>query len=148
MKSFFLIILPCCLSWLTAACQSTSSVQKIEFSSASRGYQKQIFISSDSVVTIINGREESNKVTKRRLTSDEWQSLIKTLEDVSLNEIPQLPSPTSRRAFDGARHSTISIQTSDGNAWQHSFDDETPHLKLQSLMKAIKKIEGERSDKR
>jgi hypothetical protein len=136
------------MAWITSQCQSASTIQKIEFTTLSRGYQKQIFISPDSVITVIDGRVESNKVVKRKLGSEEWESLIVPLKNISLHEVAGLKSPSNRRAFDGARHSTITIESSDGNSWNHSFDDESPHEKLKPLMDAIKKIEGEKAESR
>jgi hypothetical protein len=123
-------------------CQTTGSISKIEFSTATRGFQKQIFISPDSITEIVDGRKESN-VVKRKLTADQWNSLLQDLQDITLNEVPSFPSPTSKRNFDGAHHSTLTITAQDGKTWQHSFDDEAPHEKLKPLMGSILKIEKE-----
>jgi hypothetical protein len=56
--------------------------------------------------------------------------------------MPDLPSPTSKRAFDGARHSTITIETTLGKSYTHSFDDKNPHPGLMELMEAIVQIAG------
>jgi hypothetical protein len=134
--AFFLIIL--CTA---ARCQSAASVTKIEFTTLTRGYQKQIFISGDSVIAITDGRQEANTIVKRKLDPAAWDQLIKALEGVDLKELPSLPSPTSRRAFDGARHSSLKIITANGEEYQHGFDDEFPHEKLRELMDAIMNIE-------
>jgi hypothetical protein len=140
---FLLIPIIVCIAWVTTQGQ-ISSISKIEFTTLTRGYQKQVFILPDSVIKIVDGRQEENKITKRKLAEEEWKGLIKIVEKIPLKEIPQLPSPTSRRAFDGAKHSTITISDSNKNLWTHSFDDENPHEKLHDLMKAIKEVEGEK----
>lgn len=117
-------------------------ITKIEFTTLTRGYQKQVFFSADSLIKIIDGRQNEHKVVKRKMDSEKWQELVKAASAVSLVEIPQLQSPTFRRSFDGARHSSIVITTRDGKTYTHGFDDEHPHKKLQPLMDLIKKAEG------
>jgi hypothetical protein len=125
---------------MAAQCQS-GEITKIEFTTLTRGYQKQVFITSDSVIQITDGRAEDNNVVKRRLNSSDWNELMKVLEPVDLQELPSLQSPSSRRAFDGARHSSIKVVTKDGKEYEHAFDDEYPHQKLKNVMDVILKIE-------
>jgi hypothetical protein len=124
---------------LAARCQDDPII-KIEFISLARGYLKQVSISRDSLVEVINSGEAGNQVIKKKLTADEWKKFATVLSDVSLDEIPELKSPTSRRAFDGAKHSSIVISTRAGKSYTHSFDDEDPHKKLQPLMEAINEV--------
>jgi hypothetical protein len=123
--------------------QGNNIITKIEFTSLTRGYQKHIFITADSLKETVAGRQDNNKIVKRTLPAGEWDTLTKSISDVMLPGIAELPSPTSRRAFDGALHSTITISTNDGKSFSHTFDDENPHEKLQPLMEAIKKVAEE-----
>jgi hypothetical protein len=132
----------------TARCQDNTVVTKIEYTTLTRGYQKQIFITPDSLIRIIEGREENNKIVKRKLAAGEWEEITKAISKTPVSEIAQLKSPTSRRAFDGARHSTIVIFANDGNSYTHSFDDENPHEKLAGLMEILKKLDGDDSSGR
>jgi hypothetical protein len=79
-------------------------------------------------------------IIKRKLAAAEWEELIKGIARISLAEIPELQSPTSRRSFDGARHSTIEIYTREGKSYTHSFDDENPNEKLEPLMEIISRM--------
>jgi len=123
------------------------AITKVEFTTLTRGYQKQIFISPDSVVKIVDGRSDENKMSKRKLSDGEWDAFVKETSGLVLKEIPSLPSPTSRRAFDGARHSTIVIRTGDGKSYSHAFDDENPNEKLHGLMELIKKMDTGEPDR-
>ncbi|HYC86952.1 MAG TPA: hypothetical protein VEB86_17085 [Chryseosolibacter sp.] len=134
--TFILLLMFVCLA---ARCQPP--VTKVEFTTLTRGYQKQIFITADSVIAITDGRQDDNQVSKRRTDPAEWQLLMDALRGVDPQEISGLQSPTSRRAFDGARHSTIKLIVHDGKEYQHGFDDEFPHDKLKPLMDAIVKTE-------
>lgn len=117
-------------------------VLKIEFITLTRGYQKQVFISPDSLVKITDGRQGNHQVVKKALPEGYWSQLVSSLDNVPLEEIPQLPSPTSKRSFDGAMHSSFVIQAKGEKSYIHAFDDENPHEKLQPLMKLIKKVAG------
>lgn len=124
------------LGGLSVQCQTANSIKKIEYTTLTRGYQKHIVISGDSVTTSVEGREE-NQQTKRALSKAEWNTVIGALKNVKLSEVPSLPSPTMKRAYDGARHSTLTLITQDQLAFAHSFDNENPHPELLPLMKAI-----------
>ncbi|HEY9047075.1 MAG TPA: hypothetical protein VIN08_14320 [Ohtaekwangia sp.] len=137
-KIFILCLLSLC--WMGVQCQSPKSVIRIDYTTLTRGYQKQIVLTHDSVTLHVEGREE-NKDVKRALTKAEWTSLVSALKNVKLAEIPNLPSPSMKRAYDGARHSTITLTTKDQKTLAHAFDNEDAHAKLQPLMKAILKIE-------
>jgi len=142
MRSQNLILLALfALAAIGAKCQDEQIITKIEFTSLTRGYQKEVFISPDSLTRIVNNRGE-NSIFKRKLADGEWDNLVKSVGEIKMDEIPQLPSPTTRRAFDGARHSTLTIRTKGSEQWQHSFDDELPHEKLHPLMEVIKKMDG------
>jgi hypothetical protein len=129
------------LATLGARCQDEHVITKIQFSSLTRGYQKEVFISADSLTTLINDRGQE-KISKRKLAAGEWEELVTTISKIDPTGITELPSPTSRRAFDGARHSTITIIAREAGPWTHSFDDELPHEKLQPLMDVLRKVMG------
>lgn len=122
--------------------QHAQNILRIEFNSLARGGNyKQIVVTKDSVVTSIReNRGGELKTSGKPLTKKEWSGLLQTLENQSLAEIPDLKSPTMKRAYDGARNSEISITITDGTTFTHSFDDETPHEKLQKLMREINKL--------
>jgi hypothetical protein len=121
--------------------QKNNDVVKIEFSSLSRGYSKQISITKDSLIESSNvNRSADIKTVKREISSKEWEKLTQSINDFSIAEIGDLKSPTMKRTFDGARHSTITLTTSKGEIATHSFDDEQPHEKLQKLMNEISKM--------
>jgi hypothetical protein len=139
LKYFFLIVIA--FAGCAGYSQKANDIVKIEFTSLTRGYNKQIIVTKDSVITVATGRgsEEQNK--KVKLSSKEWERVVAAVQGITLSEVPDLKSPTEKRMYDGARHSTITISTSTGMAVSHSFDDEMPHEKLQKLMKEITKLE-------
>ena len=131
-----------CLLVGTAATCQPEAFTRVEFTTGTRGYQKQVFITSDSVIQIVNGRQDENKIIKHATAPTDWKLLVESLKDIKLETIPALPSPTSRRTFDGARYSRIKVTTKDGKEYEHSFDDEVPHADLKPLMDAILNIQS------
>ncbi len=118
--------------------QKPSEVVRVEFTSLARGgYNKQVIVTKDSLFESNSEGREEVQIMRRKTNPNEWQGLMQSLNNVTLSKIPDLKSPTMKRAYDGARHSTISISTSRGETVTHSFDDEMPNEKLQELMKLI-----------
>ncbi|HTH31553.1 MAG TPA: hypothetical protein VL946_09385, partial [Lacibacter sp.] len=74
-------------------------------------------------------------------SKEEWRTLMDCLKKVKLSEVPELKSPTMKRTYDGARHSTLTLITNETTPLTHSFDNEDANEKLLPLMKAIQKIE-------
>ena len=64
------------------------------------------------------------------------KSLLKDIKTITLSEIPSLASPSMKRAYDGARHSKLSIYSED-KSYEHLFDDESPHALLAPLLQCI-----------
>jgi hypothetical protein len=140
MKSilFSSILLASCI----AMSQNQEHIIRIEFSSLTRGYQEHVAFTRDSMKysRVQAGRP---KVAEARVfKKSEWEDLIKVAQKINLKEIQELKSPTMKRSFDGAKHSTITIITDSNQSYSHLFDDENPHAKLKALMGAIIKKRG------
>ncbi|MBT1707114.1 hypothetical protein KK062_02715 [Fulvivirgaceae bacterium PWU5] len=124
-------------------CKSSQKIGRVEYNSLTRGFQKHIVITADSVITTISGREQ--RASRRLVTPEEWAAVQKSLRGVSLSEIPVLKSPSQAREYDGARHSTLTLFTGDGKTVAHTFDDEKANAKLMPLMSAVSAIEQTRA---
>jgi hypothetical protein len=146
-KSKYILLIGCLLALLEVRCQAPNAVKQIAYTTLTRGYQKHITISPDSLIITVEGREE-NKSYKRQLSKDEWRALMDCLKTVKLSEVPELKSPSMKRAYDGARHSTLTLITTDTSPLTHSFDNEDANEKLLPLMRAIQKIEETSADKK
>lgn len=134
----FLLLLTAC----SLKAQRTSNIRQIQFTKTGRGYQELVRITPDSVISKIENfrAEDKSKQTSRKLDAKEWATLIKTLDDVDLKEISTLPSPTEKRAYDGALGGSLQVTTAQNETFGHSFDNEEPHTKLLPLMKAVRAL--------
>lgn len=127
---------------MAARCNGQSDVSKIEFTSLTRGYQKQVFIDKDSLTVLIDGRQSENRIVKRKLAAGEWKTLTDELKNIDPTKLPEYKSPTNRRAFDGAKHSTVKLISGNGSEFSHTFDDLEPHKDLKKFLNLILKMEN------
>jgi hypothetical protein len=120
--------------------QNGDVMVKVEFTSLTRGFQETLIITKDSITRSLDTRGELSVKASERIQKSEWDCIVKAVKGISLETLGDLKSPTMKRAYDGARHSSITITTASGAQFSHSFDDEEPHEKLGALMKEIKKL--------
>jgi hypothetical protein len=142
-RRIFPLVLLAMVLCLASRCQPSTDVGRIRFTSVTRGYHKEVNITKDSVHTLIQGRD-GNETYSRHLAAGEWEKLTGALKNVTLQEIPKLKSPTDKRAYDGARISSLELQTSKGQTLIHSFDNEQPHATLKPLMEAVLAVEAKK----
>ena len=142
MKNNTIIIVFVLAFGMAARCQPGKHVNQIELSKMSRGYEERIHLTADSLhVWIENNRGEKPRVERtRKLTAQEWTSLINLTNEIKLTDFSALPSPTMKRATDAAMHSTITIHLADGRTYSHGYDDEDPHDIAKPLLKKIREI--------
>jgi hypothetical protein len=126
---------------LTAISQKSGTLLEIEFTTGTRGSQKTIRLTSDSIYIQkrgISGDEDF----KHALQKEEWQQLTKSLEGVSLSQLEQLEGPGDSRASDRAWYSYFSIRTPQKTYKSAHFDNQAPHKKLAPLMRQIQQLEA------
>jgi hypothetical protein len=134
----FLVFVFCTAS----KCQQDPVIREIEMSKVSRGYAEHIRIGSDSLHVLIENRKgnKPGESYSRKITPDEWTSLVNTIRNVKLKDIPALTSPTMKRASDGAMHATLTVYTTDEKSYSHGYDDENPNDILKPLHKIIREL--------
>ena len=125
-------------------CQPAKTINQIEVTKTSRGYQENVRLTRDSLIVYIENNVAGKAPMKhtRKLDPKEWTSLIQALDGVVLKDIPALPSPTMKRASDAAMHSTITISAEGGKTYAHGYDNEDPHQALKPLLKMVREIGG------
>jgi hypothetical protein len=135
MNIFFLIV-----SSAFSARQQTKpdDVQRIEFTSITRGYQEHLVVDSDSIVfTYTDNADRKEKRHAKANHKQAWKRVLQTVDNIDWKNFDSLMSPTNKRAFDGARHSSIIVTTRIDGTHNHTFDDENPNQRLVKLMKCI-----------
>lgn len=134
MRLFFVLT----LAVVMMGCKELDIV-RYEYRSVTMMGKTIVSITQDSVVVSFNGRGEPSRIA-RTTQSSEWAALANSLQQVELNKISSLESPTNKRATDAAPFGTIEITTKDSVYTSASFDGKDPHDMLQPLMDEIVKI--------
>lgn len=119
--------------------QDLSSVSAITFTKQTRAYLEEVVVTPDSVHGVVENHRlpQNSKKYDAAIDTDQWARFMLALQNVSLEDIDGLRSPTTNRAHDAAMHSSLVITLKDGSSVTHSFDDEKPHPDLQPLLDAI-----------
>ena len=121
-----------------AACSNQEIIQ-YEYKSTTMLGSRTVTVTQDSVISVYSGRIESNRQA-RKTTPEEWEALKNGVQNVKLEEIKELPSPTNKRSTDAAPFGTIFLTTKDSTYKSASFDGYDSHEMLQPLMDVIKEI--------
>src|SRR3954462_14209426 len=123
----------------------SSDIKQIEFRTGSRGYNKRITLTTDSVTLIVNSSrdDDPSRNSKTVLKAEEWNKLIASLEGVDIRQLDKLKSPTMKRAVDAADGSTLTIISDKESS--HSFDGLDPDAQLKKLLDVILEIVKDRS---
>ncbi len=118
-------------------------VEKITVESFTRGYQKKINITPDSIFFQQSGHVSagSRKEVRQALQPGEWEQLMKKLEGVKLTALPEMEVEGSNRARDAALHTTISLSTASEIYNSPTFDNYQAPSGLMALMEEIKQME-------
>jgi len=107
-------------------------IVNFSFWTASQTFHESIVIRPDS--TFITKNYEHFKF----LTSKEtWEGLIQSIDQYSLKDLLNLPSPTDNRAYDGASFSGITISTNLKRYNCGEFDDYNPNIVLKRLLEIM-----------
>lgn len=131
------------LAIATMTQDQTSNFKSVTFESMTRGGNRFVEVRADSIVVIKNRLKKTFKTDKA-----DWQKVVKTVQALTLNEIETYPAPTSKRAYDGAWHSTLRVMDANDKQYSsNSFDDEIAPKELLTLMKCMKEIETRYSKK-
>ncbi|WP_172280738.1 hypothetical protein [Chryseobacterium sp. LAM-KRS1] len=111
-----------------------NDLEKIELTEQTRGTDRKITFTSDSIVTYLNGE---SKITKSNDT--QWTSIVKQTSSLNLDKLPSYTAPTTGRFSDSALSSVI-IVTYKGKIYQSSgFDAGAPPKELEALYLLLKK---------
>ena len=117
------------------------TIEKIEFTTLIRGAHEEVLIIKDCVSIVKQGFSDPQESrVQSKILNQDWQKLLSSIKEISLDSMRSFPSPTNKRAYDGAWHSSLVITTSDKKSYRHSFDNEEPDERLKPLMKAIREL--------
>jgi hypothetical protein len=113
-------------------------LQRIEFTSTTRGSQELITVNRNKIVCQKTGVENSTKTIK--ITPKQWQQFRYVVQQIDLKNISTLPAPSNASHHDGAKASNFVITTHKKTFQSSTFDNyDSPNV-LKPLMNKILKF--------
>ena len=108
----------------------------IEYVANTRGFYQKITIEKQ-MVFISNDRSGKEKIEPIKISDTDWKILIDLFQDVNLDEIKDLKSPTEKRLYDGAAIANIKITYKGISYESPSFDHGFPPFEIKKLVNKI-----------
>ena len=106
----------------------------IEYLVVSRGTYKNVTVKNNSL-NFQNDR--GSKMESRKCSTEEIASIFSKMEDLSIDELPNLEAPSKAHQYDGAAGATLKI-TKDGVTYQtKTFDHGKPNTQIEDLVNTI-----------
>lgn len=115
-----------------------SEVSQIEYEMFTRGSSTKYTAMPGELEIKGTGLQKTQKTVK--LTSEDWKDLLKSLQEVDMEKLNQLESPSEERARDAAPHAIVSIRKNDTLYKTNSFDHGNAPLPLKPLTEAILRL--------
>ena len=109
------------------------TIKSVELSYQTRGMQKFLYITSDSIQVKIN-----DKVSNYKTTKVQWQKIVKTFEKIQLSNISTLKRPSTKSYHDGAMMSQLKVVTNLKEYDSVGFDHNMPPSALVKTINAMK----------
>ncbi|WP_026713008.1 hypothetical protein [Flavobacterium daejeonense] len=110
--------------------QKKMETAQLIYTANSRGFFQEIVIENHKLSI---KKDRKGKVIQSKISDADWKELVQLFQEVNLDEIKNLKSPTEKRFYDGAAIAQLKINYEGKSYESQSFDHGFPP-------KAIKKI--------
>lgn len=108
----------------------------IEYTATTRGFYQQIVVQNQQY-TVTKDRNGNEKLDKKSISKAEWKKIVEAFQEVDLDELPKLKSPTEKRFYDGAAIANIKIVYKGKTYETNGFDHGNPPLEIEKLVNKI-----------
>ena len=132
-RAFFMYKLLILIFMFGTSSSHTETIKSVELSYQTRGMQKFLHITRDSIDVKIN-----DKTNHYKTTNVQWKKIIKTFEKMKLSGISTLKRPTTKSFHDGALISQLKVVTNLKEYESVNFDHDTPPTVLVKTINAMK----------
>jgi hypothetical protein len=124
---------------ISEECSQTSSESqlntenvKISYQAISRGFFKQLTF-EEATMTYSEDRN-LKLIDTLKISKNEWKQILELTNKLDLESLENLKAPTNERLFDGAAHTTITVNLDGKSFSSSSFDEGHPPSELQALV--------------
>lgn len=139
----YFIILTSILLFMTSSCKTNTNsnknsiiqIEKVSLSEQTRGTIRIFTLYSGKLESSINGNSDSKEIPL-----SDWSKISENAENINLEKISKLESPSTKRYSDAALSTKITIYKN-GTEYQSSdFDSGNPPAELKNLYNEIQRI--------
>jgi hypothetical protein len=108
----------------------------IEYVANTRGFYTKIIVQNQTA-TVSKDRNGNDNAKPVKISDADWKALVSAFQNVDLEGISKLKSPTEKRFYDGAAAASIKI-TYKGKIYESSsFDHGKPPAEIEKLVNKI-----------
>ncbi|MFA9192518.1 hypothetical protein AAGV28_14160 [Flavobacterium sp. FZUC8N2.13] len=107
---------------------------QITYTANTRGYYQEISIEKQIVSIKTDRKEEAVQI---KIYDDDWKELVEIFQEVDLEEIKDLKSPTEKRFYDGAAIANLKINYEGKSYESQSFDHGFPPYEIKKIVTKI-----------
>ena len=109
----------------------------IEYTANTRGFYGNVVIQNKTVLISKDRDKKAEPSTAVKISDSDLKELVTAFQEVNLEEIPNLKSPTEKRFYDGAAIADLSI-TYQGKTYQsQAFDHGNPPVEIEKLVNKV-----------
>lgn len=149
MKSINLFILSLIVSGsFILSCESSKSSQKSSENMIEKISMEKITMGSNAILEITKDqnsfterqRDGSSKETKGEISTKSWNEINRLVSKLDLTKMDQWEGPTQTRFYDGAKATTIIIESNGQTFNSQGFDEGRPPAELSELYNYLESL--------
>jgi len=108
----------------------------IEYVANTRGFYQKITVQKQ-MYAVSKDRNSKETGIPKKISDAQWKKIIAAFQEVSLEELPNLKSPTEKRFYDGAAVANLKI-TFKGKTYESvAFDHGNPPVEIEKLVTIV-----------
>lgn len=119
---------------------SKNMIEKIKLEKVTMGSNSSLEITKDEILNASTTRDGLGDATSGEISSKDWNEINRLVSNLDLTKIDQWEGPTQARFYDGARATTIVIESNGQTYTSQSFDEGKPPAQLQELYNYLESL--------
>jgi len=109
----------------------------IEYTANTRGYYRKVIIQNQTVSVSKVRDSKANPTIAEKISESDMKELVKAFQEVNLDEIADLKSPTEKRFYDGAAMADVEITYKGKTYKSQTFDHGNPPVEIERLVDQV-----------
>jgi hypothetical protein len=119
--------------------KQTMESSTIEYTATTRGFNQKIIVNNKTFKLTRNLRGKDTLI-QNTISDKDWNDLVLAFQDINLDELQNLKSPTEKRFYDGAAIANLKIIHKDKSYESNSFDHGFPPQEIEKLVTKINSL--------